>query len=179
MKICVKRKKSMKIHEINNIYTIYLFWKNKMGYILYSKRIDSSHMCPRKRNKLSKHRKWKVIFRENMHLDMQVTCQSHTVDENLKWSQIHYVHFAPDGFHWNPHRSSVFDKSVGIHFSSKTWIWKTWQMELAEKFWPPDFAVTSVSSREYVCFHSQPQKWQDCIKIDESSLGNIKKNVKS
>jgi hypothetical protein len=49
--------KSMKIDEnpwksmeSMNIYGTYLFRKKKMGYILYSKNMNASHMCPPKRN---------------------------------------------------------------------------------------------------------------------------------
>ena len=54
--------KTLKIYEIHNIYGIYLFCKNKVGYILYSKHINASHICPSKKNKLFKHRKWKSWF---------------------------------------------------------------------------------------------------------------------
>ena len=45
---------STEIHEIHNIYGIYLFLKQKMGYIPYSKHKNASHICPSKRNKLFK-----------------------------------------------------------------------------------------------------------------------------
>ena len=54
--------KSKKNDEIHNIYGIYLCWKEKMGYILYSKHINASHICPSKRNQLFKQRKWKSRF---------------------------------------------------------------------------------------------------------------------
>ena len=64
--------KSMKMHEnlwkylkshvvlwkFLNIYRIYLLWEKKMGYILYSKNINASHICPPKRNILF----WKSGF---------------------------------------------------------------------------------------------------------------------
>ena len=120
----------MEINEIHDIYGIYLFWKKKMGYILYSKHINASHICPPKRNKLSEQSKWKFYaFRENMDFDLQITYQSHNFDENLKWSHGHYGHFARAGLTGNPDRSSVFDKSVesdffqkyGTHFRQIIW----------------------------------------------------------
>ena len=59
MKIHQNLRKSMKSM---NMYRIYLFWKKKMGYILYSKNINASHICPPKRNQLLKQRKWKSRF---------------------------------------------------------------------------------------------------------------------
>ena len=56
-------------------------------------------------------------FRENMDFGLQITYQSHSFDENLKWSNGHYGHFAPAGLIGNPDRSSVFDKCVETHFS--------------------------------------------------------------
>ena len=53
MKVYEKSMKSMNMHGIN------LFWKKKMGYILYSKNINASHICPPKRNELFKQRSWK------------------------------------------------------------------------------------------------------------------------
>ena len=47
-------------------------------------------------------------------------------------------------------------------------------MDLAKKSQPLDCGIKSVSSHEYVCFHFQPQKYQDYIKIDEQSVKNIK-----
>ena len=67
-----------------NMYGIYLFWKKKMGYILYSKNINASHICPPKRNKLFKQRNENRGFRENMDFDLQNTRQSHDFDENVK-----------------------------------------------------------------------------------------------
>ena len=51
-----------------------------------------------------------------MDSDLQNTGQSHSFNENLKWSHGHYEHFAPDGFHRKPDRSSVFDTSVELRF---------------------------------------------------------------
>ena len=59
MKIYKNLWKSSKIYENPRIY---VFWKKKMGYILYSKHINASHICPSKRNKLFKQRKWKSRF---------------------------------------------------------------------------------------------------------------------
>ena len=67
-----------------NMYGIYLFRKKKMGYILYSKNTNASHMCPPKRNKLFKQRKQNPDFPENIDFDLQKAGQSHSVDENLK-----------------------------------------------------------------------------------------------
>ena len=44
------------------MYWICEFWKKEMGYILYSKHINASHICPSKRNQLFKQRKWKSRF---------------------------------------------------------------------------------------------------------------------
>ena len=52
----------MKIYEIHNIYIVYLFWKKKMGYILYSKHINALHICPSQRDQLFEQRKWKLMF---------------------------------------------------------------------------------------------------------------------
>ena len=52
-----------------------------------------------------------------MDFDLQYACQSHNFYENLKWTHGHYGHFAPAGFPQNPDKSSVFNKSVEIHFS--------------------------------------------------------------
>ncbi len=52
--------------------------------------------------------------------------------------------------------------------------WKVGKLNLARKSRPPDCAITSVSSREYVCFHLQPIKWQDCIGIDGQNSKNSK-----
>ena len=41
---------------------IYLFWTRKIGYILYSKEINASDICPPKRNKWFRQRKWKSFF---------------------------------------------------------------------------------------------------------------------
>ena len=51
-----------------------------------------------------------------MDFDLRNTAQSHSFDENLKWSHGHYGHFAPAGLTGNPDKSSVFDKSVESDF---------------------------------------------------------------
>ena len=96
-----------------NMYGIYLFrTKNKMGYILYSKNINASHICPPTRNYLFQQRKWNWCFRENIDFDLQNTYQSNILYENLKWSHGHYGYFALDDLTENPDRNSIFDKSV-------------------------------------------------------------------
>ena len=55
-----------------------------------------------------------------MDSDLQNTGQSHSFDENLKWSHGHYGHFAPDDLTGNPDKSSVFDKSVEKQFFQKS-----------------------------------------------------------
>ena len=55
-----------------------------------------------------------------MDFDLQITYQSHSFDENMKWSHGHYGHFAPAGLTGNPDRSSVFDKSVESEFFKKS-----------------------------------------------------------
>ena len=52
-----------------------------------------------------------------MDFDLQNTGQSHYFDENVKWSYGHYGHFAPAGFPQAHNQSSVFNKSVEVHFS--------------------------------------------------------------
>ena len=59
MKIYKTLWKSMKSM---NMYGIYLFRKKEMGYILYSKNINASRICPPKRNMLFEQRKWKSRF---------------------------------------------------------------------------------------------------------------------
>ena len=51
-----------------------------------------------------------------MDSDLQNTRQSHSFDENLKWSHGHYAHFSPDDFIQNHNKSWVLDKSVGLQF---------------------------------------------------------------
>jgi hypothetical protein len=41
----------------------------------------------------------------NMDVDLQITYQSHNLNENLKWSHGHYGHFAPAGLTGTPDRS--------------------------------------------------------------------------
>ena len=53
---------------------------------------------------------------ENMHFDLQNTCQSHIFDENLKWSHGRYGHFALAGLTGNPDNSSFFYESVESDF---------------------------------------------------------------
>ena len=55
-----------------------------MGYILYSKKIDASNICPANRNKLFKQRKQNPGFPDNMDFDLQMTYQSDLSNENLK-----------------------------------------------------------------------------------------------
>ena len=54
-----------------------------------------------------------------MVFDLQNTGQSHSFDENLKWSHGHYGHFAPAGLIGNPDKKLVFDKSVEIAVLAK------------------------------------------------------------
>ena len=60
---------SMRIYENQwkstksmNMYGIYLCRKKKMGYFLYSKNINASHICPPKRHRLFQQREWKFMF---------------------------------------------------------------------------------------------------------------------
>ena len=86
--------KYVKIHEDG----IYLFWKEKMGYILYSNKINVSiSVLQREINCLNRENENRG-FLENMDFDLQNTGQSHSFDENLKWSHGHSGHFAPSGF---------------------------------------------------------------------------------
>ena len=95
---------------------MYLLRTKKMGYILCSKHIHASHICPPKRNILSEQRKWKLMFPGKHDFDLQNTGQSHSFDENLKRSLGHYGHFAPTGLTGNPFKSIVVDKSVESDF---------------------------------------------------------------
>ena len=47
---------------INRKAAMYLFRTENMGYILCSKHIHASHICPPKRNRSLKQRKWKLSF---------------------------------------------------------------------------------------------------------------------
>ncbi len=58
--------------------------------------------------------------------------------------------------------------------SAMKWTWNTEIMDSATKAQPPDCNIMSVSLREYVCFHFQHITKQDCIKIDEQGLKNIR-----
>ena len=52
----------MNINEIHeHVWDIFVF-NTENDYILYSKRINASHICPPKRNQLFKQRKWKSGF---------------------------------------------------------------------------------------------------------------------
>ena len=68
-----------------NMYRIYLFPEKKMGYILYSNKINASHISVTQReiNCLNSEN-GNQGFRENMDSDLQNACQSHSFDENLK-----------------------------------------------------------------------------------------------
>ena len=48
--------------------------------------------------------------------------------------------------------------------------WKTGQIDLATKSQPPDCGITSVSSREYVCWRFQLLKPQKIIEIDKNNM---------
>ena len=70
--------------EIYEHPKIYVFWKRKMGYILYSKHIIA-HICALQReidclNKENENHS----FPENMDYDLQNACQSHIFHKNLK-----------------------------------------------------------------------------------------------
>ena len=70
MKIFIKAVESMTIYEIHNIYGIYLFWKKKMGYILYSEHITASHICPAKKINRFNRETENQGFPENMDFDV-------------------------------------------------------------------------------------------------------------
>ena len=98
--------KSLKINEhlwnllkSMNIYGMYWLRGKKMGYSLYSNNINASHICPPKKEIDCVNReKENRGFRKNIDFGLQNTSQSHSFDENLKWSHGHYGHFAPRGF---------------------------------------------------------------------------------
>ena len=105
MKIYGNQTKSTKTYEnlwtsikSINMYGIYSFWKGKMGYILYSKRISAANICHPKKVICSNWENGNWCFRENIDFDMQNVCQSNIFDENVKWSHGHYGHFAQVGF---------------------------------------------------------------------------------
>ena len=52
----------MKIYEIHGHVWDILALKKKMGYILNSEKVNASHICPPKRNKLLEQRKGKTGF---------------------------------------------------------------------------------------------------------------------
>ena len=74
----------MKSMKSMNICGEYLIRKKKMGYIVYSKNINASHICPPKRNQLLNEENENRGFRENMDFDLQITFQSHYFEENMK-----------------------------------------------------------------------------------------------
>jgi hypothetical protein len=47
MKILKKIMKSMKSMRMSGIY---LLWKKHLGYLLYSKKMNASHICPLKKD---------------------------------------------------------------------------------------------------------------------------------
>ena len=147
--------KSMKINENPwNPWTCmgYIcFDKKEMDYIFYSKKIDASHICPPKRNKLFKQREWKSSFSAKRGLG-----PAKHGSKSLFWWRHEII---PRPFWFSNKNVHTFEK------------WK--KTNLAKGSRPPDCGITSVSSHEYVCFHFQPIKWQDCIEIDEQSLTNI------
>ena len=147
----------MKIHEIHNIYGVYLCWKKKMGYILYSKHIHASHIWPSKRNQLFKQREWESRFSVKHGLwPVNYVSKPHVLWKP-KMIPRSLRSFCPSRFAWKPPIEVQFlTKVLKSTFSTNHWIWKTWKMELATKSRPPDCVITSVSSCEYVCCHFQP-----------------------
>ena len=55
-----------------------------MDYMIYSKNINTSHICPPERNKLFEQRKQKSRFSGKHDFDLQNTGKSQSFDENLK-----------------------------------------------------------------------------------------------
>ena len=81
----------------------------------------------------------------------------------------HATHMSTWHFLWTP---EMIPRSLRTFCPRRFPPWnnefeKTWKMDLATKSQPPDCAIRSVSSREYACFHFQPMKSQDCLKINE------------
>ena len=68
-----------------------------MGYILYYKKENASHICPLKKNAWFQHRK-KMRFQQNPDFDMQHTSQSDIIYEHMKQSQSHIGHSVLDDF---------------------------------------------------------------------------------
>ena len=67
-----------------NMHGIYLFWEEKMGYIMYSNRINASiSVLQREMDCLNKGNE-NQDFRENMDFDLQNNGQSHSFNENMK-----------------------------------------------------------------------------------------------
>ena len=105
--------KSMEIYENPKIY---VFWKRKMGYLLYSKHINASNICPQREINCLNRENENAFLQGNMEFDLQITCQSHLFYENMKWSHGHYGHFAPSGFPQTHTRRWVFDKLLIVNF---------------------------------------------------------------
>ena len=77
-------KNLLKFMEDIKIYGYDCFEKKKMGYILYPKNINASHICPPKRNNCSNRENENHGFLENIDFYLQNAGQSHPFDENLK-----------------------------------------------------------------------------------------------
>ena len=77
----------MKIYKqiSKSMYGMYLFWKKKMGYVLYFKNISASHIVLQRGINCLNRENDNRGFRENMDFDLQNMGQSHSFDENLKW----------------------------------------------------------------------------------------------
>ena len=93
-----------------------------------------------------------------MDFDLQNTGQSDIFHENLKWSHGHYGHFAPAGLIGNPFKSSVFSKSVGVHFSTKVQLLTncTESLALSEIPCPPPLPVNGKTHRVFPFFGPDP-----------------------
>ena len=125
-----------------NMYGIYLFRKQKMGYIQYSKNINASHICPPNRNTSFEQRKCKNVVSAK---SWTMTCKTHVkVTCCMKtWNDPTVItDILPQTI---PRKTiikvSVWQKCWNPCFR-QTQHWKTWKMDLATKSRPPDSGIT-------------------------------------
>ena len=127
MKIREKQWASMNTHKnlwtsmkSMNMYEIYLFWKKKIGNILYPKKINASHVCPLKKNRLLRPRKWKSGF-----------SWKHWLWPAKHWSKSCFWwkpkmiprslrSFCPSRFDWKPREKSSFWQKCRFPFFQKS-----------------------------------------------------------
>ena len=84
MNIYANPYKTMKIHKIHEHVWDMFALKKEHGYIVCSKQVGASHICPPQRNQLLNKENENRGFREIMDFDLQITYKSHNSDENIK-----------------------------------------------------------------------------------------------